>query len=60
MLRTVAVGRHERRPHSRAGEPLADALARVLPDPRRRTLPDQDHAVAAAVLAPVLREFCIS
>ncbi|MFG1924214.1 alpha/beta fold hydrolase [Cryptosporangium sp. NPDC048952] len=35
----------------------ADALAGVLLDARRRTLPDQTHDVGAAVLAPVLRGF---
>jgi pimeloyl-ACP methyl ester carboxylesterase len=35
----------------------ADALAEVLPHAERRTLEGQDHAVAGAVLAPVLRDF---
>jgi pimeloyl-ACP methyl ester carboxylesterase len=37
--------------------PAADALAAILPDAERRTLPDQDHAVAPEAIAPVLREF---
>jgi pimeloyl-ACP methyl ester carboxylesterase len=35
----------------------ADALADVLPNARRQTLPDQTHDVDAAVLAPALRAF---
>ncbi len=35
----------------------ADALADLLPNAQRRTLPDQTHDVAADVLAPVLAEF---
>jgi pimeloyl-ACP methyl ester carboxylesterase len=34
-----------------------DALAAVLPNATRRTLPDQDHNVDPAVLAPLLTEF---
>jgi pimeloyl-ACP methyl ester carboxylesterase len=35
----------------------ADALAALLPDGRRVTIPDQDHGVAPEVIAPVLAEF---
>ncbi len=35
----------------------ADALARAMPDARRRTLAGQRHDVAAEALAPVLAEF---
>jgi pimeloyl-ACP methyl ester carboxylesterase len=35
----------------------ADAIAAILPHVQRRTLPGQDHAVAADAIAPVLREF---
>ena len=35
----------------------ADALAGILPDAQRLTLPGQTHDVAAEALAPVLREF---
>lgn len=35
----------------------ADALATLLPNARRHTIADQDHAVDPAVLAPVLAEF---
>ena len=35
----------------------ADAVARALPDARRRTLAGQTHEVEAAVLGPVLAEF---
>ena len=37
--------------------PAADAIAAILPNAQRRTLPDQDHAVAPEAIAPVLREF---
>jgi pimeloyl-ACP methyl ester carboxylesterase len=35
----------------------ANAIARILPSSTRRTLPGQDHGVAADAIAPVLREF---
>jgi hypothetical protein len=35
----------------------ADALAQVLPNAQRRTVPGQQHDVAADVIAPVLAEF---
>ena len=35
----------------------ADALAELLPDAERRTLPGQTHAVSADALAPVVQEF---
>ena len=35
----------------------ADALAALLPDARRVTIPDQDHGVAPEAIAPVLAEF---
>jgi pimeloyl-ACP methyl ester carboxylesterase len=35
----------------------ADALAELIPNAQRRRLPDQNHAVDSAVLAPVLKEF---
>jgi pimeloyl-ACP methyl ester carboxylesterase len=35
----------------------ADALAALLPDASRRTLPGQDHGVAAAALVPILIDF---
>jgi pimeloyl-ACP methyl ester carboxylesterase len=35
----------------------ADALAELLPNAERRTLPGQTHAVAAEALAPVVQEF---
>ena len=35
----------------------ADALAALLPDPRRVTIPGQDHGVAPEAIAPVLAEF---
>jgi hypothetical protein len=38
----------------------ADALAQLTPDARRRTLPGQEHNVAPAVLAPMLKEFFAS
>jgi pimeloyl-ACP methyl ester carboxylesterase len=37
--------------------PAADALVAILPNAQRRTLPDQDHAVAPEAIAPVLREY---
>ena len=38
----------------------ADALAQLIPDARRRTLPGQEHNVDPAVLALVLKEFFTS
>jgi pimeloyl-ACP methyl ester carboxylesterase len=35
----------------------ADALAELIPDARRATLPGQEHNVDPAVLAPALAEF---
>jgi hypothetical protein len=35
----------------------ADALAQVLPNAQRRTVPGQQHDVAADAIAPVLAEF---
>jgi len=35
----------------------AQRLSEVIPGARLRTLPGQTHNVAAAVLAPVLKEF---
>lgn len=38
----------------------AEAVAQVMPDARRRTLPGQDHNVNAAAIAPVIAEFLAS
>ena len=38
----------------------AQRLAEVIPGARLRTIPDQTHNVAAAALAPVLKEFFVS
>lgn len=35
----------------------ADAIAAILPNAQRRTLPGQDHAVAPDAIAPVLRDY---
>lgn len=37
--------------------PAADALAALLPNAQRHTIPDQDHAVAADAIAPVLTDY---
>lgn len=37
--------------------PAADALAALLPNARRHTIPGQDHAVAADAIAPVLIDY---
>ena len=40
--------------------PAADALARTLPDGRRRTLAGQSHDLAPDALAPVLEDFALA
>jgi hypothetical protein len=35
----------------------ADALAALLPDARRVTIPGQDHGVAPEAIVPLLAEF---
>lgn len=51
---TLVVDGGESPAHMHTG---ADAIARLLPNARRVTLPGQDHSAEPAVLAPVLLEF---
>lgn len=50
----VADGGKTPQPYIRSG---AEALAALLPDARRHTIPDQDHGVEPDAIAPVLTDF---